>query len=634
MYLDFYGFSETPFSLSPNPRFIFYSKTHKEAFALLLYGIKGHFGFVELTGEVGTGKTTVLRTLLSQLDEEKYRTALIFNPKLTAIDLMAAINREFGIPCESANIADLLGELNAFLLMENCAGRTVVLIIDEAQNLSPELLEQVRLISNLETDTDKLIQIVLAGQPELGRQLERPELRQINQRIALRYHLQPLDREDSAAYIEPRLALVGGRDRDFFSRWALRWLYHYSRGTPRLINILCDRALLVAYTEDRRRITARTVALAFRDVMLKPALRFVPKLGSKAALAIAALLLVIVGSLYLNRGNSPVAPRPVVVSEAKNAPAVAPQPAAKEKSTPGSTPPKMSPQPIAKVPPAPVLMPSPAPTPVPRGPAPQLVAKAPPPSAARPTPVPVPAVPATVQKAEKRALPQAMPGTGDHPLVPDSRVAPDSETQTALQAFNALASRMGVAPVSRLSERKPLITQLRGEAAKRGLELDSFNGKMDELLRLDTPALLDLTGKGIEGTLLVALTGSRNGKVRVHPPLLGKSALSRGELAPLWSGKAYILWRNGEKIRLPLSQGATGNDVIRVQILLQAAGAASLEVNGVYDENTAQAVKEFQRSKKISATGKLGPLTLIRLYREVLGPSSPGSGAQPRGGGA
>jgi general secretion pathway protein A len=634
MYLDYYGFSETPFSLSPNPRFIFYSKTHKEAFALLLYGIKGHFGFVELTGEVGTGKTTVLRTLLSQLDEDKFRTALIFNPKLTAIDLMAAINREFGISCESANITDLLGELNAFLLMENCAGRTVVLIIDEAQNLSPELLEQVRLISNLETDTDKLIQIVLAGQPELGRMLERPELRQINQRIALRYHLQPLDREDSAAYIEHRLALVGGRDRALFSGWALRWLYHYSRGTPRLINILCDRALLIAYTEDRRRITARTVALALRDVMLKPALRFVPKLDRKSAFAVAALLLVIGGSLYLSRGNAPVAPQPVFVREEKPALPVAPKPAAAKKAITLPATPAPAPQPVAKPAPAPAATPSPVPVPVSRGPAPQLIAKATPPPAASPTPVPTPAVPATVQKAEKKALPQAQPVTGDHPPVPESMLAQDSETQTALQAFNALASRLGVAPVSKLSERKPLITQLRGEAAKRGLELDSFNGKMDELLRLDTPTLLDLTVKGTKGPLFVALTGSRDGKVRVHPPLLGKSALSRGELAPLWSGRAYILWRNGEKIRLPLSQGATGNDVIRVQILLQAAGAASLEVNGVYDENTAQAVKEFQRSKKISATGKLGPLTLIRLYRAVLGPSSAGPGTQPKGGGA
>src|SRR6185369_8147352 len=195
MYLDFYGFSETPFSLSPNPRLIFFSKTHKEAFALLLYGINKRYGFIELTGEVGTGKTTVLRTLLGQLDDEKYRTALIFNPSLSAGDLMRAINREFGIPCQSANIAELIGELNRFLLVENSAGRTVVLIIDEAQNLAPDVLEQIRLISNLETDTAKLIQIILAGQPELGRLLEKPELRQINQRIALRYNLHPLDRE-------------------------------------------------------------------------------------------------------------------------------------------------------------------------------------------------------------------------------------------------------------------------------------------------------------------------------------------------------------------------------------------------------------------------------------------------------
>jgi len=614
MYLDFYGFSETPFSLSPNPRFIFYSKTHKEAFALLLYGINGHFGFIELTGEVGTGKTTILRTLLSQLDEEKYRTALIFNPKLTAIDLMASINREFGIPCESSNIADLLGELNWFLLRENSAGRTVVLIIDEAQNLSPELLEQVRLISNLETDTDKLIQIVLAGQPELGRLLERPELRQINQRIALRYHLHPLDREDSAAYIDHRLALAGGSDRASFSGWALRWLYHYSRGTPRLINILCDRALLVAYTEDRRKITARTVALAFRDVMLKPAFRFLPLLGRGAALSTAAALIVAGGYFYLTHRKAPADTVPEIVRVAKQAPVPTAKPVVKEKLKPAVPPPKIAPPPVAKPAPAPVARTS--------------------------NPPPKPAVTASIQNVEKKPSPQDPPITGNQPPLPDFRQALGSElslrseTKTAVQAFNALASMWRVTPVSRLSERTPLINQLKGEAAKRDLELDNFNGKMEELLRLDTPALLEISRKGTKGTLLVALTGSGGGRVRIHPPLLGRSAFSKAELAPLWSGRAYILWRNGESIRIPMSQGAEGNDVIRVQILLQAAGAGSLEVNGLYDENTAKAVKEFQKSKKISATGKLGRLTLIRLYKAVIGSSSPGLAVRPRGGGA
>ena len=162
MYCTYYGFREKPFTITPNPRFIFLSKNHREAFAHLLYGIDNHAGFIELTGEVGTGKTTVLRTLFEQLDERGIRTALIFNPCLSAQELMRSINREFGIPSEGLNSSELLDELNRFLLAESSAGRTVVLVIDEAQNLEPQVLEQIRLISNLETETDKLIQIVLA----------------------------------------------------------------------------------------------------------------------------------------------------------------------------------------------------------------------------------------------------------------------------------------------------------------------------------------------------------------------------------------------------------------------------------------------------------------------------------------
>ena len=300
MYLDYYGFTEKPFTITPNPRFIFFSKIHKEAFALLLYGINNHFGFMELVGEVGTGKTTVLRTLLCQLNEESYRIALIFNPSLSAVDLMRAINHEYGIPGESGNVAELLGELNRFLLRENAAGKTVVLVIDEAQNLAPDVLEQIRLISNLETETDKLIQIVLAGQPELGRLLEKPELRQINQRIALRYHLKPLDREDSRIYMEHRLNVAGGSRKVTFTPSAFTWIYRYSRGTPRLINMLCDRALLIGYTESSREITGRYAALAFKDIMLKPAGRFSPMvLGATAMVLCSVLIGIVLGYPYL-----------------------------------------------------------------------------------------------------------------------------------------------------------------------------------------------------------------------------------------------------------------------------------------------------------------------------------------------
>ena len=266
MYCEFYGFQEKAFSVTPNPRFLFLSKHHREAFAHLLYGINNHAGFIELTGEVGTGKTTVLRTLLEQLDDGSHRTALIFNPCLSAIELLRSVNREFGLPSNGLGTVELLEALNEFLLIENRQGRTVVLAIDEAQNLEPQVLEQIRLISNLETDTDKLIQIVLAGQPELKRLLERPELRQLAQRMTVRYHLLPLDREDTAAYIHHRLLVAGSATNVVFSSAALRTVFNYSQGSPRIINIACDRALLVAYTEGARIISGRIARQAIAEL--------------------------------------------------------------------------------------------------------------------------------------------------------------------------------------------------------------------------------------------------------------------------------------------------------------------------------------------------------------------------------
>lgn len=266
MYCEFYGFREKPFTITPNPRFIFLSKNHREAFAHLLYGIDNHAGFIKLTGEVGTGKTTVLRTLFEQLDERGHRTALIFNPCLTAQELMRNINREFGIPCDDLNISELLEELNRFLLRENSAGRTVVLVIDEAQNLDPQVLEQIRLISNLETKTDKLIQIILAGQPELGELLGRTELRQLSQRITVSYHLTPMDVEDSKAYIEHRVEVAGDWRAALFTPQAFRQVYRFSGGAPRLINIICDRALLFGYLAESREISGRMVKDAIVEI--------------------------------------------------------------------------------------------------------------------------------------------------------------------------------------------------------------------------------------------------------------------------------------------------------------------------------------------------------------------------------
>ncbi|HYB21589.1 MAG TPA: AAA family ATPase [Thermodesulfobacteriota bacterium] len=266
MYLDFFGFREKPFNLTPDPRFVFLSKNHREAFAHLLYGINNRTGFIALTGEVGTGKTTVLRALLNQLDPDHHRTALIFNPSLSPTELLQNINQEFGIPTYPSSASSLLKELNQFLLQQNAEGRSVVLIIDEGQDLEASVLEQIRLISNLETDREKLIQIVLSGQPELTQILKRKEMRQLSQRISVRYHLQPMDFQDTVDYINHRLEVAGGRGGVIFSRRALKRIYRYSHGFPRLINVASDRALLAGYTRDTARIGSRIVAAGIKDM--------------------------------------------------------------------------------------------------------------------------------------------------------------------------------------------------------------------------------------------------------------------------------------------------------------------------------------------------------------------------------
>jgi len=255
MYCEFFGFSEKPFTITPNPHFIFLSSIHREAFGRLLYGVDSHAGFIALTGEVGTGKTTMLRTLLTQLDSDKYRSALIFNPCMSGEQLLESICKEFGIQADGKDRFSYLDALNRFLLEQHQSGRTVVLVIDEAQNLAPEVLEQVRMISNLETERDKLIQIILAGQPELDVVLARHDLRQLSQRITVRCSLTPMKLKDTQDYINHRLKVSGSRIPGIFSPKAVKQIYRFSRGIPRLINVACEQALVMAWTRESLTIT-------------------------------------------------------------------------------------------------------------------------------------------------------------------------------------------------------------------------------------------------------------------------------------------------------------------------------------------------------------------------------------------
>lgn len=255
MYCDFFGFAEKPFTITPNPHFVFLSSIHREAYARLLYGVDSHAGFITLTGEVGTGKTTLLRTLLTQLDPDMYRSALIFNPCVSAEQLLAGICREFGVEAGEQTRFDYLDALNVFLIEQHSIGRTVLLVIDEAQNLEPEVLEQVRMISNLETERDKLIQIVLAGQPELNDLLKRHDLRQLNQRITVRCRLTAMKFDDVSHYIQHRVNIAGSRIPDVFTRAAIRKIYRFSHGIPRLINVACEQALVLAWTRGLRSVS-------------------------------------------------------------------------------------------------------------------------------------------------------------------------------------------------------------------------------------------------------------------------------------------------------------------------------------------------------------------------------------------
>jgi general secretion pathway protein A len=259
MYKQFFGLRLAPFNVNPDPRFLYLTRHSQEALACLSYGIQTRKGFVVLTGEVGTGKTTIINRLLEWSRAQDIASAFIFNPCLNVDDFFELVMAEFGIAANGGSKGKLLASLNQWLLERYRAGRTAVLIVDEAQNLSPELLEEVRLLTNLETSTEKLLQIVLSGQPELDDKLRQPNLRQLRQRITLRCKTQPFNPIETAQYVQLRLKIAGATRKDIFSPPALSKLQEYSCGVPRVINLLCEHALISAYVDQKPIISAEVI---------------------------------------------------------------------------------------------------------------------------------------------------------------------------------------------------------------------------------------------------------------------------------------------------------------------------------------------------------------------------------------
>jgi general secretion pathway protein A len=328
MYTPYYGFHEKPFALSPDPRFLYLSGSHREVLGHLVYGIEQGEGFMAITGEVGTGKTTLCRTLLRRLGTES-EVAFLFNPTLTPLELLKAVNGEFGISTFGESRPELTDVLNAFLLEQRSEGRRVLLIIDEAQNLSTDTLEQLRLLSNLETEKSKLLQIVLLGQPELDEKLAAHELRQLRQRISVWSRLGPMDAEETREYVRHRLRVAGALERPIFTDAALRAIYQRSAGVPRVINLLCDRALLAGYADHKAQIGRGLVVRAAKE--LRPT-RSWPKLRwERIALGLGAAGVLLALGLFAVIGTRGLPGR-----DATRPPAVSarPEPTAADALTP------------------------------------------------------------------------------------------------------------------------------------------------------------------------------------------------------------------------------------------------------------------------------------------------------------
>jgi len=268
MYQRFFGLRESPFNVNPDPRYLFLTRQIQEALAGLTYGIQNRKGFILLTGEVGTGKTTLLNHLLDWLRGQRMSTAFIFNARLETNELFDFMMAEFEIPCPSRDKSQVLLRLNHWLLERYRAGEIAVLIVDEAQDLSSEVLEEIRLLTNLETSTEKLLQIVLSGQPELDEKLKMAELRQLRQRITLRCHTSPLSLEETFGYIAERLRIAGANGEPIFSKEAIQTVHTYSRGIPRLVNLLCEHSLINAYVDSLRPVAAHVVEEVAREFQL------------------------------------------------------------------------------------------------------------------------------------------------------------------------------------------------------------------------------------------------------------------------------------------------------------------------------------------------------------------------------
>ncbi len=584
MYEAFYGLREKPFNLTPDPKFIYLGEKHKEAFAHLLYGIKNRSGFIMVTGEIGTGKTTICRTLLNQLDPNT-EVAFIFNPYLSPDELLRKINEDFGIPSKADSVKGLIDELNSYLLDRNAKGKNCVLVIDEAQNLTPSVLEQIRLLSNLETESRKLMQIVLIGQPELMKHLSLDELRQLNQRITARYHLKPLDRVETYQYISHRLRVAGGRRSVHFTPAAVRQVFKHSLGTPRVINAVCDRALLIGYTRDTHDITPDIVKQAVHEIqgempkrVRSPWLRMLIP-NSTIVIVIAALL---VGGKYL-------------VDRLPTPPSVGEEAPLEEGDTLWRS-----------------GMASPVVT---------ATAEA---QAIYSTAPPVPST--TGSAAEGSPITETItPVSVEPPLV-------DEYDPTFGGVLDRIKPRLGInaAVVGVLRAWNRAILQYPKEDTVEAIEQFAKDSRLaceilpltlDQIDIINLPAVVRLHGN--KQAIWCAIVGTEYDEYKVTTGMNETTLIPRDELAHYYKNEAIILWYDSAPEAPILKPGMSGEDIQVLQTQLRAVGRLDSAPTGSYDKSTANAVAKLQADTGIVADGTAGRQTRMVLYSWLPGFETP-----------
>ena len=585
MYNSFFGFKERPFQLVPNPAYLYLSRSHEEAMAHLVYAITQGDGFVEITGEVGTGKTTLCRAVLENLDQNT-EAAYIFNPKLDSLQLLKAINDEFGIPSSGNSVKELIDTLNAFLMKKKEEGRKVVLIIDEAQNLNKDVLEQLRLLSNLETTTSKLIQIILVGQPELGEMLDSHELRQLGQRITLSCTLTPLTFEETNDYISHRLQVASQKSSLRFSRAALRAIYKYSGGIPRLINIACDRALLTAYGMNRKKISGPIAGTSIRELAARGDMRRLSLQGRKRLpLSTGVLLGVFVAVLYLacifliiHRSVDMKINALIETKEIERV--MATQKVGPEKE------PEFDPALWARIP---------------------------------------------ENHSQDTEESVSETNTGQPSEKTNEELSPRAvvELSEVLGKVNrrssrALAMKAAIDLWSGTTENISLLNDMEDDqiffrvaARQSGLSIQRVEADLELVRRLNVPVVMEfyleaggtpryLTLAKILGEDVILLSGIRGKGIQ----------LDAEQVSSYWSGAAFVLWKDFLNLPVTLSPQNSGDAVLTLKMFMHDLGYKDIDITPTYDEKTMKTVKQIQRKHGIRTDGVVGPLTKIALYNE------------------